>query len=309
MTKNVSYFKQTARRVKLEDRVTEPSKLDVKPSLPIYVKKDKLKNNISLHLHDFFEIEIITAGSGYSIKSGKRVKIEKNFIKLGNRFEPEEIETDGNLELIKIQFLPDLFQYEKFGMCQISKGDSSPIILNPFLSVHTDYRIGRKMPQSLFEKIILLTNELFSEFADQHIMWHPKCHTLLESLLIEIYRDYVNYLKENDLEDRLIPDETSLSMILNHLEHNFNNADFRISSVAQKLGISGSELTLYFKKRTGISLKSYVNNKRMELATMLLKETNLKINEIAIESGFNDLSAFRRAFQKYTGLTPTQIRD
>ena len=53
---------------------------------------------------------------------------------------------------------------------------------------------------------------------------------------------------------------------------------------------------------------SYITNKKMERAELLLITTDIPVKQIAHDLGYNDLSYFIRIFKKHTGITPQQYR-
>ena len=61
-------------------------------------------------------------------------------------------------------------------------------------------------------------------------------------------------------------------------------------------------------KEEGTSYKKLVSGVRKEKAIKLLKTTSLPIQQIALETGFNDLPNFYRAFKRWTGKTPGDYR-
>lgn len=63
-----------------------------------------------------------------------------------------------------------------------------------------------------------------------------------------------------------------------------------------------------FKKSTGKTPYDYMLERKIETAKMLLKNTNMKINDICIRSGFSDSHYFSRYFKKSTGETPGEYR-
>lgn len=79
--------------------------------------------------------------------------------------------------------------------------------------------------------------------------------------------------------------------------------------VAEAVHVSEDYLTRIFKKELGISPWDYLNRCRIYLATRLLKETTLSINEVAGEAGFTDQAYFCRVFKKITGSSPGKIRS
>lgn len=78
--------------------------------------------------------------------------------------------------------------------------------------------------------------------------------------------------------------------------------------LAQKLGVSkcylSRELNLFLK----MGFREYINCLRIDYAKNMLKQTNLSITEIALESGFDNPRTFNRAFQAVTGTTPRLFR-
>ena len=64
-----------------------------------------------------------------------------------------------------------------------------------------------------------------------------------------------------------------------------------------------------FKKEVGVSFQEYCLSKRLQRAEALLRSNADKIIEVAMESGFNNVSYFNRMFFKRNGITPRQYRD
>ena len=48
---------------------------------------------------------------------------------------------------------------------------------------------------------------------------------------------------------------------------------------------------------------------RIEAAKKLLEQTNQRMLEVMLNSGYNDPKAFRKVFRKSVGMTPTEYRD
>lgn len=67
-------------------------------------------------------------------------------------------------------------------------------------------------------------------------------------------------------------------------------------------------LAKMYKKKTGISLKDYIHEYRIEQAKQLLKNENMRVSDIAAETGFDNYSYFSTLFKKYTGMTPNDYR-
>lgn len=89
----------------------------------------------------------------------------------------------------------------------------------------------------------------------------------------------------------------------------FLNPHLKLSDVARLAATNRTYLSRHFNRDNGLTFLEYINNLRIDHACRLLKETDDKIDEIALNSGFNSLSTFRRAFTSRLGCTPTQYRQ
>ena len=61
-------------------------------------------------------------------------------------------------------------------------------------------------------------------------------------------------------------------------------------------------------KREGTTFQQLKDDARCEAACLCLNRQDLSINEVALQMGFTDPSAFHRSFKKWTGQTPGQYR-
>lgn len=81
-----------------------------------------------------------------------------------------------------------------------------------------------------------------------------------------------------------------------------------LGDVAEAAGVNSTYLSYLFSQEMGIGFANYLLNLRMEHAKKLLRETNLKMWQVAEESGFNDYHYFSKVFKKAEGMSPAQYR-
>jgi len=79
--------------------------------------------------------------------------------------------------------------------------------------------------------------------------------------------------------------------------------------LAEAVNVSEDYLTRIFRKEIGLSPWDYLNRQRIHLATNLLKQSTLTINEVASQTGFQDQAYFCRVFRKIKGMAPTKVRS
>ena len=94
---------------------------------------------------------------------------------------------------------------------------------------------------------------------------------------------------------------------LNYIEYHYTE-ELGLNELALKLGISASYLSTVFSREVGLGINVYISQKRMEKAKWLLKQTNLKIREIAESVGYHSDKHFIKVFEKYEKMTPSCFR-
>jgi two-component system response regulator YesN len=70
-----------------------------------------------------------------------------------------------------------------------------------------------------------------------------------------------------------------------------------------------SYLSDLFKKETGSSFSSYLSNVRIDQSKDLLRQVDLKTQDIAEMVGYNNSRYFIKVFKKNTGMTPSEYRE
>lgn len=85
--------------------------------------------------------------------------------------------------------------------------------------------------------------------------------------------------------------------------------EISLQYMAEQVHLNHQYLSVLFKSETGQNFTDYVSQCRMNRAKQLLKETNLKIYEVAKLSGYLSSKHFMAVFKDYTGKTPSQFRE
>ena len=86
------------------------------------------------------------------------------------------------------------------------------------------------------------------------------------------------------------------------------NPQLKLSDVARQVGTNRTYLSRFFNQEKKMTFFDYVNNLRVEHAEGLLRNTDLRLNVIAEQSGFNSMSTFRRVFVTKQKCTPSEYR-
>jgi YesN/AraC family two-component response regulator len=236
----------------------------------------EIGGNVSVHWHEFYEIELILSGEGTYNIDGTEYKIERGNIFFMSPSSFHKINFTSNTSLINIMFTLDACDHTLlYGIFE-----GSPHIkldLNDS-DIHLFHILANEMVTAKFQKY--LSASLNCILA--------KLHSLSKISLAS---------KNNSIQYALL-------YIQNHFSEKLTLKD-----LAEKLNYSSNYLSNKFTDYVGTSFKNYVMNLRFSFCEALLKNSSLSITEICAHSGFEDFSNFMTYFKKRYGITPKQYRE
>lgn len=96
--------------------------------------------------------------------------------------------------------------------------------------------------------------------------------------------------------------------LLSYLEQHYAEP-ITVSELAERAGVSVSSVLRAFKRATGMAPIDYLLHIRIDRAAQLLRETDLRMTEIATQVGFANSSYFCKQFKHLTGLSPRAFRN
>lgn len=85
-------------------------------------------------------------------------------------------------------------------------------------------------------------------------------------------------------------------------------AEVDLSELARQTGFSLAHIRDVFRRHTGESLSSYVQQRKIANAAQELLHSEESILEIAMHYGYSGRDVFSRAFRRYTGYSPSEFR-
>ena len=82
--------------------------------------------------------------------------------------------------------------------------------------------------------------------------------------------------------------------------------DCSVECLAERAALSPRALSRLFLRETGMTPAKFVERARVRLACQLMEETDLRMESIALRSGFGSDERMRRAFHRVLGVSPRQ---
>ncbi|WP_338540499.1 AraC family transcriptional regulator [Paenibacillus tundrae] len=114
------------------------------------------------------------------------------------------------------------------------------------------------------------------------------------------------YMQEIELRSQE-PLKQVVERTMQYIDDNYSN-DISLEACADLEQMTPYALSKAFKQISGMNFIDYLTQVRMETAKKLLRETSMKINDVASAVGYQH-SYFNRIFKKQEGSTPSQYRD
>lgn len=99
-----------------------------------------------------------------------------------------------------------------------------------------------------------------------------------------------------------------ITPVLEFIEENIDEK-LSLEQLAKLAGFSPYHFHRIFTAYVGETLSSFIRRVKLEKAAYKLKYKESNITEIALEAGYENPTAFNRAFKKYFGMSPTQFKS
>lgn len=93
-----------------------------------------------------------------------------------------------------------------------------------------------------------------------------------------------------------------------YVDEHFAEYGFGLSVIAEHCNLSETYFSQIFKEMMGENFSAYVEKKRMAYAYKLIVETDMIIDAVAEKTGYSNTNAFRKAYKRFYGISPSQSR-
>lgn len=263
-------------------QTSDIEKLNVR-LLSIYFSKDEKDWPSVLHTHHFTELFFVAGGGGNFLFRDKSYPIKTGDL----------IIVPPYLEHTEQSALNHPLQYYVIGI--------DGIIFQPETGESSGVQFFCNFPNQ--DLIAGLFAQILYEVRSQSYGSDKICQNLLEILILRIIRS-----------QHLIPvSMTSTHMtkecaqIKEYLDTNYAD-HITLDTLTDLTHMNKYYMAHSFTKYTGQSPIQYLNQKRLDVACTLLRDTDHSISSISSSVGFSSQSYFTQSFRKKYGITPVKYR-
>ncbi|MFD0672453.1 AraC family transcriptional regulator [Cohnella sp. GCM10027633] len=266
---------------------------------PFSVQRSCLSSKVESHRHDFLEISYVSEGRGVEIINGAEFRLEPGSFTflLPHQYHEIRPDPDSTLTLLHCGMSPNLFA----GPSEDGQGMEGLLLAYPELPSNVLLNgEARTVADNLFRSI--------QEELDRDDPWKfvsIRCKLL--ELMISFDRARMASAATGSEATNPSKRSSNFWNVIRHIEHHFKE-ELTLSELSRLYHYNDSYLSVLFKQHTGQHFTDYLQDVRLRHACALLTATDLKIGDIAPETGFHSLSTFNRVFQRKKGSSPTGYR-
>ena len=243
----------------------------------IRIVKKNLTKPVGMHLHSYYELEMVLSGSGQQNLNGTVYPLGPDSVYFLTPIDFHAVTPQGEMEIVNISFDETLL---------------SPQLRLLFMNRRDNF-IFTDRSGALRHTVALLQQE-----QDRHDEYSEICRRdLLEVLLYTVARE----------KGREHTGSMQVHKSMQYLFRHFRE-DISLETVAAQSGYTPNYFSHLFHEITGEKFVDFLGNLRLNYCKMLLLSTDLSVSEVAEKSGFGSASAMYRRLYKITGLSPTAYR-
>jgi len=258
------------------------------------------------HRHEYMQIDYIAKGNGYIQFEDGIYEFAPGSCFIIPPYVPHKIILGKNFEKISVYEVEFLVDFIFPPSHEISDMEAYADIISLGLKENTSPENSKhilNLTGSIREKVELIISEALSEYKNREIGYETVLHSLILHLLTVMGREF----SKNDSTEKVKKHRNEILKSIEYIHQNYEK-NITLDSVSQFVNYSSSYFSTIFKSVTSRNFVEYLTNYRIKKSMELLKNTDMRVIDIASSVGFENVTNFNRVFKKFIGLSPVQYR-
>ncbi len=257
--------------------------------------------NVPIHWHDEMEFTLIKEGeasyqinlSSYNVKEGDIILLAPHTLHGVNQIHKKKLISETFV------FHLNLLGYGSFDSCSLN-------YLQPLYthSIAIPFIISKDTPG--YQDLLLCFKNLHSCYHNAAIAYELELKSILLHFMSIIYTK--NIAKKTTLKNTNTEIMEKIKLVLQYIRDNYQET-ITVTQLAELCHFSDYYFMRFFKKHVGITCIQYINHVRLNKASEMLKESSYSVSDIALETGFNNISYFNRLFKETYHMTPREYQS
>jgi len=268
---------------------------------PIAVEIRDPQEPFGLHAHEFWEIVIVTGGSGLHVTGEDSWQLATGdaFVIGGSR--PHDYLNMKDLRLVNILFVLDELSLELMDLPSLP-GYHALFHLEPAWRKRHQFKSRLQLSPADLRIAFELVGRLETELKERSAGFGFHATAIFMQLVGHLSRCYDRTRNTNS---RAL---LRIARTITHLETH-HAEDVNLEQLISIANMSRRSFLRAFEATTGSTPIAYLIQLRINRAAALLRRTTRSITDIAFEVGFRDSNYFARQFRQHQGMPPRAYRN
>lgn len=266
----------------------------------LYVEKHVRYMPAFIHDHDFFELMYVYSGSCVHEVEGKEIQLHGGDICLIPPFTSHKVMVFDDSVLINIHIKPSTFQNIFFDL--LDNYDILSVFFNRALDgeYQNKYLLFHTFGDPKIKEII---NDILIEYWNENQYFEKILVSMMKIFLGLLLRNHDNSLELGDMTHKKT---NKFVDVINFIQSNYKTVT--LSTLSRKFYYSSPHLSKLIFKQTGKTFTHLVSELKINKACYLLVNSNMTVQDIGFEVGYNSQEHFIRSFKKIKNITPNKYR-
>lgn len=250
------------------------------------------------HGHNFFELVFIRSGTGKHVLNQSECNYHPGQLYLITPEDTHHFIIESRTEFFFLRFTNVYLEKNNFGRNTLQRLEY--ILQN---ANHHNECILKNISDRGF--VVPVVETIYQEHLFKDLYNEDLIHQLINTLIIIVARNIANFLPDYISEKT----QDKAVKILQYIQQNIYNPEkLRADHISGVFSVSTAYVGRYFKKHTNDTLQQYIAKYKVNLIEQRIKFSDKRMNEIAYEFGFTDVSHLNKFFRKQRGYNLRDIR-
>jgi len=252
---------------------------------------------LETHTHYFDELVFVYGGSGIHEVDDERYPLIRGdvFVLRGNH--KHGFDETNNLHLEMVLYTRDFFESLKKEFYDLP-GFQTLFILEPRYRKNHKFKAKLHLNSEQLNEVSRLLSIMNDETKSKRPGYQSVIDHLFGILIVLVSRYY------SETESPKPKALMRISSVISYMEENYAQP-VSVAFLAKHVYVAERTLRHLFKEITGLSPKDYLIRLRIEKAAeMMANNSNIRVIDASINTGFDNSSYFTRKFKEIVGITP-----
>lgn len=260
----------------------------------------------SFHRHEYMQIDYITKGNGYIQFEDGIAEFAPGSCFIIPPYVPHKIILGENFEKITVYEVEFLVDFIFPPSHEISDMEAYADIISLGLQEHASTENSKhilNLTGSIREKVEAIISDALYEYTNREVGYE----TVLRSLILQLLTILGRKFGKNHSAEKIDMKRNEILKAIEYIHQNYEK-NISLDAVSQFVNYSSSYFSTLFKSVTSRNFSEYLTNYRIKKSMELLKNTDMRVIDIASRVGFENVTNFNRVFKKLIGISPVRYR-